>query len=140
MSNRLSEIASASMAAATNDDRSLASVLQNIVRNVQEIVRLEISLAKSEIRQEIGNVKSAVVLSVAGAVLLFLSSFFLLEAAYLALTLVAPAWAAALIVGAGSAVLGGLAIVVSRSRFRACYPAKKEGVHWTEASSKLKSA
>ncbi len=33
-------------------DRSVADVLQDIFRNVQEILRSEIRLAKAEIRQE----------------------------------------------------------------------------------------
>jgi hypothetical protein len=33
-------------------DRSLSDVLQDIIRNVQEIVRSEVRLAKTEIREE----------------------------------------------------------------------------------------
>jgi Putative Actinobacterial Holin-X, holin superfamily III len=147
MSSHRLEVVPESLAKGLNEDRSLAKVLQNILRNTQEIVRLEVSLAKSQIREEIGNLKSAVLLAAVGAVLLFLSSLYLLEGAYLGLSLVVPAWSAALLVGAGTAAFGGLAIILSRARFRACYPAreatidaKKDGVHWTEVSNKLKNA
>jgi uncharacterized membrane protein YqjE len=40
-------------------DRSLSDVLQDILRNVQEMVRSEVRLAKTEIREEAVKAKSS---------------------------------------------------------------------------------
>ena len=41
------------------NERSFADVFQDIVRNIQEIVRSEVRLAKTEIRDEAAKAKSA---------------------------------------------------------------------------------
>jgi Putative Actinobacterial Holin-X, holin superfamily III len=51
-----------------NGERSVADVLQDILRNVQEIVRSEVRLAKVEIRDEARQAVSSGIWIAAGAV------------------------------------------------------------------------
>src|ERR1700682_3918892 len=59
-------------------DRSLSDVFQDIIRNVQEIVRSEVRLAKTEIREEAARAKSPTLLLGAGVVTAIFAMLFLL--------------------------------------------------------------
>ena len=56
-------------------ERSIADVVQDIIRNVQEMLRSEVRLAKTEIRDEAGKAKSAGVMLGGGAVSAIFASF-----------------------------------------------------------------
>jgi len=45
------------------EQRSLSEILQNTIRNIQEIVRSEVHLAKSEIREEFAKAKASALCS-----------------------------------------------------------------------------
>jgi len=83
---------------AAQRERSLADVFQDIVANVQDIVRSELRLASIEIRQELVKAVSAGKVAAAGGVLALFAVGFLLLAAVYGLALVMPPWAAALTV------------------------------------------
>ena len=87
-------------------DRPISSVLSDIVGNVQHIVRAEVKLAKAEVREEFGKAKRGMILLAAGGMAAALAVVFILLAAVYALALVWPLWAAALVVGAGTALVG----------------------------------
>jgi hypothetical protein len=93
----------------TSHERSFSSVLQDIIGNVQEIIRSEVRLAKAEVQQEAAKAGKAAGVLGSGAVLGLYAGGFLLLACLYALELVVAAWLAALIVavvaGAGAAVL-----------------------------------
>ncbi|HEY6389952.1 MAG TPA: phage holin family protein [Bryobacteraceae bacterium] len=124
-------------------DRSLTEVLQSIVRNVQEIVRSEVRLAKTELIQEAAKAKSAGMLLGAGAVAgIFAALFFLLMTVY-ALTRVMPDWAAALTVAAALAIAAGVMLNSGVKRFKQIHPTPertvetiKENVEWAKQHSK----
>lgn len=80
-------------------ERSVVEILTDIVGNVQAIIRGEIRLAKTELRDEARKSSSSIRLLLAGGVLGILGAAFLLLSAVYALTLLMPAWAAAGIVG-----------------------------------------
>ena len=103
---------------AAEGDRSIASVLGDIVGNVQQIIRAEVRLAKIEVGEEIARAGRGGVIAAAGAVLCTMALGFMLLAAVYALALVWPAWAAALAVGAGAAVIGGVCISAGLSRLK----------------------
>ena len=63
------------------DDRSVTNVLQDIVSNVQEIVRSEVRLAKAEIKEETGKAARAWKPLIAGGVLMLYSGGLLMLAA-----------------------------------------------------------
>jgi uncharacterized membrane protein YqjE len=124
-------------------DRSLSGVLQDIIRNVQEIVRSEVHLAKTEILEEAAKAKSSTLLLGAGAVTaIFAMLFFLLMIVY-TLALVVPSWAAALIVGAVLAMAASVMLRAGVSRFKQIHPTPertvetiKENVEWAKQHTK----
>jgi uncharacterized membrane protein YqjE len=99
-------------------ERSLADVLQDIIANVQEIVRSELRLASVEIREELVKAASAGKVAAAGAVLaLFSFALFLLAAVY-GLALVMPPWMAALAVAIVLAIAGSILITAGSKRLK----------------------
>jgi uncharacterized membrane protein YqjE len=80
-------------------DRSFASILQDIVSNVQTIVRAELRLAVTEIRADAGRATSALVRMVVGAVLALYGGLFVLVGVMYVLTQFMPQWLSALVVG-----------------------------------------
>jgi len=125
------------------EDRSFSDVVQDIFRNVQEIVRLEVRLAQTEIGEEAAKAKSSAVWLGAGAVMAIYAILFLLLTAVFALALVLPSWAAALIVGAALAVVASLMLTGGVRRFKQIHPAPertvetiKENVEWAKQQTK----
>jgi len=81
-------------------DRSISAILQDVLGNLQSIVRSEVRLAKTEVREEIAKAKPAILLVVIGAVCGAFGALFLLFTIMYALALALPLWASALIVAA----------------------------------------
>lgn len=100
------------------DDRSVAQLLADLLRNLQDILSAEISLAQARVREELSGYRPAVALLLVGAVGAVLGCFFLLLAAAAALSLVMPVWAATLIVGVGMAAICGILLRVGASQVR----------------------
>jgi len=124
-------------------DRSITEVLQNIVRNVQEIVRSEVRLAKTEIVEEAGEAKTAGLLLGMGAVAAIFATLFLLLMIVYALSRVIPDWAAALTVGAALAIVASVLLTAGVKRFKEIHPTPertvetiKENVEWAKQQSK----
>ena len=123
-------------------DRSISAVLHDIVGNMQDIVRCEIRMAKSELTEELGKSRSAGVLVGIGALMLTFSALFLLLAAVYALSLLMPEWAAALIVGAGVGATAALCFGVGIKRLKAVRAAPKavasmkEKIEWARQRTK----
>ena len=103
---------------ATLRERSLADVLQDIVANVQDIVRSELRLASVEIRQELVKAASAGKVTAAGGVLALFAFAFLLLAAVYGLALVMPPWLAALAVAVVLAITGSILISAGSKRLK----------------------
>ena len=124
-------------------DRSLSDVFQDIIRNVQEIVRSEVRLAKTEILEEVAKAKSGTLMLGAGIIAaLFATALLLLMVVY-ALTLVVPSWAAALIVGGLLAVVASVMIAAGMRQINAVRPTPartvetiKENVEWAKQQTK----
>lgn len=124
-------------------DRSLSDVFQDIVRNVQEIVRSEVRLAKTEIREEVGKAKTAVGLLAGAAVAGIFAVLFLLLTIVYALSLVMASWLAALIVGVILAAAAGAMLMTGISRFKQIHPTPdrtvesiKENAEWAKQQTK----
>jgi len=123
-------------------ERSISSVLHDIVGNVQDIVRSEVRLAKTELTDELKKTRSASVLLGVGALLLTFSMLFVLLAIVYALSLVVPGWAAALIVGTGVGVVAALCCGLGIARFKSIRAAPKtadsvkENVEWAKHLTK----
>ena len=80
--------------------RSLPDVLQDIVGDLQEIIRSEFRLGTTEMKEEAAKAVKPGVTLVTGVVFAVYALGFLLLSVLYGLTFVVPAWAAALIVGA----------------------------------------
>ena len=121
-----------------NGNRSVAAVLHDIVGNVQDIVRSEMRLAKTELKEELGKSRNAGILLGVGVLLLAFGLVFLLLAAVYALSTVVPDWAAALIVGGGVALIAALCVGLAISKFKTVRAVPKttttvkENVEWAK--------
>ena|SRR5579884_436790 len=132
----------ADRAPVTSTDRSIAEILKDTVSNVQDIIRSEVKLAKVETKQELRKMVAASVMFGAAAICAFYGLGFALLCIVYALALALPAWAAALIVGVGLLVIGGIAGAVGLERWKKVKgPEKtvftvKEDVEWIRSQSK----
>jgi hypothetical protein len=95
--------------------RSVPEVLQDIVSNLQEIIRSEFLLAKTELKEEAKQAAKPATTFGTGLVFGIYGMGFLLLAATYALALVMPVWLAALLVGAGLAIVA-LALMSSSGK------------------------
>jgi hypothetical protein len=125
-------------------DRPISVVLQDIVGNIQDIVRAEVRLAKTEVGEELGKARSAGMLLGVGAIMAIFAALFLLLATVYALSLGMPQWAAALIVAAGTAVVAAVTLSIGINRFKTIHAAPKtaaslkENVRWAKQLNKLR--
>jgi uncharacterized membrane protein YqjE len=124
-------------------DRSFSDLLRDIIRNVQEIVRSEVRLAKIEIREEAIKTKASLVLLGAGALTGFFAILFLLLMIASALALVMPNWAAALVVGAALAVAAGVMLMGGVKSLQRVHPTPertvetiRENIEWAKQQTK----
>ena len=99
-------------------DRSIATVLGDIVGNIQHIVRAEMRLAQVEIRSELGKFGRGAALLAIAIVAAVLGTGVLLLAAVYALQLVIAAWAAAAVVGLCTIAVAGLCASIGAKRLR----------------------
>jgi len=123
----------------TSNGRSMTEVLQDIVANIQEIVRSEFRLAKVEIHEETTKAVRSSIPLVIGVLLSLYALGFILLAVVHALSMVVDAWLATLIVGAGVLVISMILVSVGRKRFKQVkvVPEKtvvtvKENVQWAK--------
>jgi uncharacterized membrane protein YqjE len=124
-------------------DRSFSELLQGIIHNVQDIVRSEVRLAKTEIREEAIKAKASLLLLGAGAVTGLFAILFLLLMIVSALALIVPNWAAALIVAVALAVVAGVMLAGGVKSFQKLHPTPertvesiKENIQWAKQQTK----
>jgi hypothetical protein len=124
-------------------NRSLSGVFQDILRDVQEIVRSEVNLAKAEIRQEASKVASSTRWVIGGAVTGLFAVLFLLWALVYAIALVWPLWAAALVVAVILSIAAAVLLLGGIRRFKQVHPTPertletiKENVEWVKQSGR----
>jgi uncharacterized membrane protein YqjE len=128
---------------AGQNGRSVPEVLQNIVGNIQEIIRSEFSLAKIEIKQEASQAKAPVIMGFIGGALGLYALGFLLFTAVLGMATVMPIWIAALIVGAALAVVSIALLSAASKRLKQVHKVPertieslKENVQWAKEQIK----
>jgi len=120
-------------------ERTFADVLQDIAGNIQNIIRSELRLAKTEVKEETAKAAKAAGLIAAGAILgLYALGFLLLTIARALETAMAP-WLATLIVGVVVGVGAWAAINFGRARMKQVHPAPhkaiqtvRENVEWAK--------
>jgi putative superfamily III holin-X len=105
--------------------RSVTDVLVDIASSVQDILRSEIRLAQSEVREQLIRVRAAGLLVAVGLGGGVLSGFFVLLAVFSTLRLLMPPWAAALCIAAAVAVIATVALRAGLRRLERVRPALK---------------
>jgi uncharacterized membrane protein len=123
--------------------RPITDILGDIGRDLQDLLRSEILLIESQVREQlISRARSAGVLVAMGVIGGLLSVFFLLLGVLYMLRLLMPAWAAAFAIAAALALIATVALTVGVRRLRASpYPGKrfanaKEQVEWGRQPTK----
>jgi uncharacterized membrane protein YqjE len=91
-------------------ERSVPEVLQDIIGNIQEILRSEFQLAKTELKEEAAEAATPIVTMGVGLLLGVYAVGLLLLAAVYGLATIMAMWSAALLVGAVAAIIGVLLI------------------------------
>jgi uncharacterized membrane protein YqjE len=124
-------------------ERTVASLLKDIIGNVQQIIRAEVRLAKVEVAEELGKARRGVALLAAGALFGVVAlGFLLLGAVYLLAHVVQP-WVAAMLVALGAAVIGGALLVVGARQLKlvSLTPPRtvnsvQENIQWAKAQAR----
>ena len=98
--------------------RSVPEVLQDIVSNLQEIIRSEFRLAKTEIKEEASKAARPAAAFGVGLISGIYGIGFMLLAAVYGLSTVMPAWLAALLVGIILAIVAGAFIGSGREKLK----------------------
>jgi acyl-CoA reductase-like NAD-dependent aldehyde dehydrogenase len=96
--------------------------LQDILQNVQDILRAEVRLAKAELRQEATQAASSALWVLFGVVGVVSAWMFLLWTAAYALAAIMPMWAATLVLAAATAGTGSVLIAAGLRRFTGITP------------------
>ena len=122
--------------------RSVPEILQDVLSNIQDIVRHEVRLAKAELGEDLHRARSGGVLVGVGIVCATFSALFLLLGCVYGLSLVVPDWAAALIVAVIVGIGAAVTLTVGVKRFRTIQAAPKtaasmkENVRWARQLTK----
>src|SRR5262245_3827305 len=100
----------------SRDGRSIKQILQDIVNHVSDIIRSEVRLARTEVRQDATYYATAGSwIGGAGVLALFAIGFVLLSAVF-ALQEVMPSWLAALLVGVTVAIVAAILYAMGRKK------------------------
>ena len=91
-------------------------MLRDVAMDVQELLRSEVRLAKAEVSEQAGRVKSAAGLMGAAAAMALLAGICLVVGCIAVLAQVMPVWAAALVMGFLLGALGALLYARGRDR------------------------
>lgn len=123
--------------------RTIADVVEDVVANVQSLIRAEFRLAKTEISEEATKAGRAAGLLAGGGVAALFATWLLLLTILFALAKIMPMWSAALVLCILMAALTAVLIVTGRKRFKTVHakPEKtiesiKENVAWVKSQTK----
>jgi hypothetical protein len=126
-----------------NQERALSDVLQDILRNLQDIVRSEVRLAKVEIRDDARQAAASAVWIAAGTIGALSAWAFLLWTITFALSTRMSMWAATLLVALVLACAASVLVVGGIRRMKRINPIPertiasiKENVEWIRHPAK----
>jgi uncharacterized membrane protein len=115
-------------------------MFQDILGNVQDIMRSEVRLAKAEIREEISKAAASIRWLAVGGALGIFAVVFVLWAIVYAVGLLLPMWAASLLVGVCLSAIAGAAVLAGVRRLKTvrAVPKRtvetiKENVEWVSS-------
>jgi|SRR5581483_9785600 len=118
--------------------RSARELVQEIIGDVQEIIRSEIRLAKTEIKEEGVKAGKAAGLFGAGGLLAFFGLGLLEAMCVVLLAMIMPLWIAFLVMAVISLVAGGIFFFAGKDKWGAVHPVPKtvtsikEDVQWAK--------
>lgn len=126
-----------------NGERSVSDVLQDILRNLQEMVRSEVRLAKVEIRDEVRRAVSSSIWIAGGVVGALSAWIFLLWTVAYSLATRMSMWAATLVVAVVMACIASVLVIGGIRRVRRIQPipertveSVKENLEWMKQPTK----
>lgn len=108
------------------DDPTLGALVHQLSEQTSALVRSEVELAKAELAEKGKNAGIGIGLFSAAGLLAFFGAAVLITAVILALALVLPAWAAALIVAVLLLVGAGIAALIGKNKVQEATPPKPE--------------
>ena len=127
----------------TDNVRSVAQLVQDVVRDLQEIVRSEINLAKAEVSEKTSRASKVAGMFGGAAVAGLLGAMALTAAIIAALSLVVALWLSALIVAVVLLGAAGTMFLQGREKLRGLTPVPeqtvetlKEDVEWAKHRTK----
>ena len=100
-------------------ERPFAALLNALIDDVRRLIQLEFALFKQEMAGNARRLSLGLVAIAVGGVLAFTAWLAIFSAAVIALTIVWPAWLAALVLGAATLMVGGLVLYFGIRRIRA---------------------
>ena len=95
-------------ASRSNAPYNLAPLLGSIAKDIQDLVRGELRLARAELDQKLHRIIIAAIFLLGGALVAFAGLVVVLQGVAAAVALTLPVWAASLIVGVLIVLVGGL--------------------------------
>lgn len=101
------------------DEKSIASLVSDLTREITTLFRQEIDLLKAEMSEKIGQTQSGVVSLIIGGAVAYAGLLVLLIAAVLGLSLFMDGWLAALLVAVVVLIIGFSMIAKARSNLKA---------------------
>jgi hypothetical protein len=111
-----------------SEERSVSAVLHDILRDVQEMLRAEIRLAKAEIRDDAKRAASSGAWVAVGAAGVLSGWIFLLWTVVYALAAMMPMWAATLVVAVVLSAIGAALVMLGLQRVRTLQPGPERAV------------
>lgn len=99
-------------------ERPFGALLNALIDDVRRLIRLEFALFKQEMAGNARRLSLGLVAVAVGGVLAFTAWLAIFSAAVIALTIVWPAWLAALVLGAATLIVGGLFLYFGIRRIR----------------------
>lgn len=130
------------------DDRSVSELTKELLRDVSELVRREVDLAKVELADKVRRLGMGIGLAIVGAVLLLVALGALTATAIIALATTLSTWLAALIVTIVVGMIGTIVLIVGMRVLRRGAPpvpeqtveSVKEDIAWVKTRAKSGSA
>jgi hypothetical protein len=120
-------------------ERSLGMIVQDVVRDVGEVVRGEVRLAKAEMSEKVSQAGKSGVLFGGAALCGVMGFAALVFAAIAGLTMVVPTWAAAAIVGVFLSCIAAALFLGGRAKLKEVTPVPertvqtlKDDVEWAK--------
>lgn len=100
------------------DDRSVGTLIRQLMRELTSLVQNEAALAKAEVSEKVTQVESGIASLVIALVLLLVGLIGVMDAAIYGLAKIWPFWLSALVIGGALVFIGLIALFKGRSNLK----------------------